>query len=175
MARSDRCLTECVTSAAAGHGLLPRQTAQSWREQGLTVLRDERWPVARLIPITLSTGVEAKERNAASALLAVLSHVDEFGRALLKPLGAPAGKEGFEFDCGGVIWGRDLRWNPATTSWMGDPSRSHDAIVKRSGHRFTDLVKRTYRVLLTRGLKGCYVYFEEAPTRDRAITRAGPA
>jgi hypothetical protein len=44
----------------------------------MTLLRDERWPVARLIPITSSTGVEAKERNAASALLAVLSHVDEF-------------------------------------------------------------------------------------------------
>jgi len=58
----------------------------------LTLLRDERWPVARLIPITSSTGVEAKERNAASALLAVLAHVDEFGRTLLKPLGAPAGK-----------------------------------------------------------------------------------
>lgn len=58
----------------------------------MAVLRDDRWPVARLIPITSSTGVEAKERNAASALLAVLSHVDEFGRALLKPLGAPGGK-----------------------------------------------------------------------------------
>ncbi|MGI8791651.1 MAG: hypothetical protein ACR2H3_00455 [Acidimicrobiales bacterium] len=58
----------------------------------MTLLRDERWPVARLIPITSSTGVEAKERNAASALLAVLAHVDEFGRTLLKPLGAPAGK-----------------------------------------------------------------------------------
>lgn len=56
------------------------------------MLRDERWPVARLIPITSATGVEARERNAASALLAVLSVVDEFGRALLKPLGAPAGK-----------------------------------------------------------------------------------
>lgn len=56
------------------------------------MLRDERWPVARLIPITSSTGVEARERNAASALLAVLSVVEEFGRALLKPLGAPAGK-----------------------------------------------------------------------------------
>ena len=50
----------------------------------MTLLRDDRWPVARLIPITSSTGVEARERNAASALLAVLAHVDEFGRALLK-------------------------------------------------------------------------------------------
>jgi hypothetical protein len=56
------------------------------------MLRDERWPVARLIPITSATGVEARERNAASALLAVLSVVEEFGRSLLKPLGAPAGK-----------------------------------------------------------------------------------
>jgi hypothetical protein len=56
------------------------------------MLRDERWPVARLIPITSATGVEARERNAASALLAVLSAVEEFGRSLLKPLGAPAGK-----------------------------------------------------------------------------------
>jgi hypothetical protein len=55
------------------------------------MLRDERWPVARLIPITSATGVEARERNAASALLAVLSAVEEFGRSLLKPLGAPAG------------------------------------------------------------------------------------
>jgi hypothetical protein len=58
----------------------------------VTLLRDDRWPVARLIPITSATGIEAKERNAASALLAILAHVDEFGRMLLKPLGAPAGK-----------------------------------------------------------------------------------
>jgi len=37
------------------------------------LLKDERWPVARLIPITSATGVEARERNAASALLAVRS------------------------------------------------------------------------------------------------------
>jgi hypothetical protein len=56
------------------------------------MIRDDHWPVARLIPITSSTGVEARERKAASALLAVLSAVDEFGRSLLKPLGAPAGR-----------------------------------------------------------------------------------
>ena len=58
----------------------------------MSLLRDERWPVARLIPITSATGVEARERNAASALLAVISAVEEFGRSLLKPLGAPAGR-----------------------------------------------------------------------------------
>jgi DUF2075 family protein len=71
--------------------------------------------------------------------------------------------QGFEFDYVGVIWGRDLRWDPATNDWIGDTSHSYDSIVKRSGDRFTDLVKRTYRVLLTRGLKGCYVCFLDAP------------
>lgn len=56
------------------------------------MLTDENWPVARLIPITSASGVEAQERRAASALLAVIGAVEEFGKALLRPLGAPAGK-----------------------------------------------------------------------------------
>jgi hypothetical protein len=79
--------------------------------------------------------------------------------------------QGFEFDYVGVIWGRDLRWDPATKDWMGDPSESHDSIVKRSGDRFTDLVKRAYRALLTRGLKGCYVYIEDPAIRPHVMPR----
>jgi len=75
--------------------------------------------------------------------------------------------QGFEFDYVGVIFGRDLRWDPASQDWIGDSGASHDTIVKRSGDRFTDLVKRTYRVLLTRGMKGCYVYFEDEASRPR--------
>lgn len=56
------------------------------------MIKDDRWPVARLIPIASGTGVEAQERRAASALLAVMAAVPEFGRALLKPLGAPSGR-----------------------------------------------------------------------------------
>lgn len=56
------------------------------------MVKDEQWPVARLIPISSASGVEAQERRAASALLAVIGAVTEFGRALLKPLGAPAGR-----------------------------------------------------------------------------------
>jgi hypothetical protein len=56
------------------------------------MIKDERWPVARLIPISSASGIEAQERRAASALLAVISAVPEFGRSLLKPLGAKAGK-----------------------------------------------------------------------------------
>jgi DUF2075 family protein len=73
--------------------------------------------------------------------------------------------QGFEFDYVGVIFGRDLRWDPASESWIGDRSESDDSIVKRSGDQFTDLVKRTYRVLLTRGMKGCYVVFVDSGSR----------
>ena len=80
--------------------------------------------------------------------------------------------QGFEFDYVGVIVGRDLRWDPTSEEWIGDPSESQDSIVKRSGDRFTDLVKRTYRVLLTRGMKGCYIYVQDPATRDLVATRA---
>lgn len=56
------------------------------------MMKDEQWPVARLIPISSASGIEAQERRAASALLAVIGAVAEFGRALLKPLGAQAGR-----------------------------------------------------------------------------------
>jgi hypothetical protein len=56
------------------------------------MILDDSWPVARLIPISSASGVEAQERRAASALLAVVAAVPEFGRALLRPLGAPAGR-----------------------------------------------------------------------------------
>jgi DUF2075 family protein/Mrp family chromosome partitioning ATPase len=76
--------------------------------------------------------------------------------------------QGFEFDYVGVIVGHDLRWDPDSEEWIGDPSESHDSIVKRGPRaRFTELVKRTYRVLLTRGIKGCYVYFLDTTSEER--------
>ncbi|NYJ76338.1 hypothetical protein [Allobranchiibius huperziae] len=52
---------------------------------------EETWHEARLIPTSGINGAEEQERRATSALLAVLAAVREFGRSLLKPLGAPAG------------------------------------------------------------------------------------
>jgi uncharacterized protein len=76
--------------------------------------------------------------------------------------------QGFEFDYAGVIVGRDLRWDPDLEDWIGDPSESHDSIVKRGPRdQFTELIKRTYRVLLTRGMKGCYMYAQDAATRTQ--------
>lgn len=54
-------------------------------------MSDETWLAARLIPTSGINGAEEQERRATSALLAVMSAVREFGRALTQPLGAPAG------------------------------------------------------------------------------------
>jgi hypothetical protein len=52
---------------------------------------EESWNAARLIPTSGISGAEEQERRATSALLAVMSSVKEFGRAITAPLGAPAG------------------------------------------------------------------------------------
>ena len=52
---------------------------------------DVDWEVARLIPVSGINGSEEQERRGSSALLAVLSSVKEFGRAITGPLGAPSG------------------------------------------------------------------------------------
>lgn len=82
--------------------------------------------------------------------------------------------QGFEYDYAGVIFGRDLVWRPRR-GWSGQAEYSHDSVVKRGAKTdpatFTELVKNTYRVLLTRGLQGCYVYFEDDQTRDFFLSR----
>jgi hypothetical protein len=81
--------------------------------------------------------------------------------------------QGFEYEYAGVIFGRDLVYRPES-GWLGQPEYSHDSIVKRNARadgEFTALVKSAYRVLLTRGLKGCAVYFQDAPTRDFVLAR----
>ncbi len=50
------------------------------------------WMPARLIPVAGLSNQKEREIRAASSLLAVMGAVDEFGRALLKEIGAPAGR-----------------------------------------------------------------------------------
>lgn len=85
--------------------------------------------------------------------------------------------QGFEFDYAGVIWGPDLVYDLDSGCWIGDKSASHDSVVKRSKDQFLNLVKNTYRVLLSRGIKGCYVCFTDKDTerffRSRVDTAMG--
>lgn len=72
--------------------------------------------------------------------------------------------QGFEFDYVGVIFGKDLLYRFDRQDWVGDKTQSFDTVVKRSREKFADLVKNTYRVLLSRGMKGCYVHFMDKET-----------
>jgi hypothetical protein len=53
---------------------------------------DANWERARLFPVSGIGGADEQERRGASALLAVINAVREFGRAITVPLGAPAGR-----------------------------------------------------------------------------------
>src|SRR4030066_2273167 len=57
--------------------------------------------------------------------------------------------QGFEFDYVGVIFGNDLVYNFDDQSWEGNPENSADNVVQRSKEKFVDLVKNTYRALLS--------------------------
>ncbi len=72
--------------------------------------------------------------------------------------------QGFEFDYVGVIFGPDLQYNFDRQIWEGHPENSADSPARRSGGNYLTLVKNAYRVLLSRGMEGCYVYFVDKET-----------
>ena len=59
---------------------------------GNPLASSELWMPARLIPVAGIRGQDEQEIRAASSLLAVMGAVDEFGKGLLKEIGAPAGR-----------------------------------------------------------------------------------
>ena len=83
----------------------------------------------------------------------------------LEQVGCVYTAQGFEFDYAGVIFGTDLVYRHGQ-GWVGQPQHSQDKPVKRSGLAFDNLVKNTYRVLLTRGLKGCFLCFLDKETEQ---------
>jgi len=76
--------------------------------------------------------------------------------------------QGFEFDYIGIIFGKDLFYDPEEGAWKGRRPLSADPNVKRAktDEQFLSLVKNTYRVLLSRGIKGCYVHFLDTATKN---------
>jgi hypothetical protein len=91
----------------------------------------------------------------------------------LEQVGCIYTAQGFEYDFAGVIFGRDLVYRHEE-GWQGRPEYSHDGVVTRevrSVNEFTALAKNAYRVLLTRGLKGCAVFFQDRETREFVLSR----
>ena len=74
--------------------------------------------------------------------------------------------QGFETDYIGVIWGEDLTYDFDKKDWVGHPEKSADTAVKRDKKNFIIYAKNTYRTLLTRGMKGVYVYFIDKDTEN---------
>ncbi|MGP6188577.1 MAG: DNA/RNA helicase domain-containing protein [Vulcanimicrobiaceae bacterium] len=78
--------------------------------------------------------------------------------------------QGFEFDYVGVIFGTDLVIRNGV--WVGQQASSHDQSIKgKTPETFATCVKNAYRVLMTRGLKGCYVTFLDDQTRAFVMER----
>ena len=75
--------------------------------------------------------------------------------------------QGFEFDYCGVILGNDLVWREGQ-GWVASRDASSDASVARrklDQSRLRNLLAHTYRVLLTRGIRGTFIYSTDVETR----------
>lgn len=72
--------------------------------------------------------------------------------------------QGFEYDYGAVIFGPDLVWRG--DGWVARPEYSHDRQVKKADHSsFDRAIRNTYKVLLTRGMRGMRIYSTDAETQ----------
>jgi DUF2075 family protein len=71
--------------------------------------------------------------------------------------------QGFEYEYGGVIMGPDLVWRDG--HWVADPSATRDPDIRKAGD-FDRLVRNVYKVLLTRGLRGCVIYSVDPETQQ---------
>lgn len=78
--------------------------------------------------------------------------------------------QGFEFDYVGVIVGPDLYYNNYTGCIETNIKESKDPVLKRSGPKVDEYIRNIYRVLMSRGMKGCYVYFCDKPLRHYVET-----
>ena len=81
-----------------------------------------------------------------------------------KQVGCIYTAQGFEFDYVGVIIGEDLIYDKDSNCLSADISATKDPMLSRSSENFEFHVKNIYRTLLSRGMKGCYVYFVDKET-----------
>ena len=78
--------------------------------------------------------------------------------------------QGMEFDYVGVIVGKDLKYVDGKIvtdkSAISKDDKSSGIRSCKDAKLSDTLIRNTYRVLLTRGQKGCFIYFEDEPLRD---------
>lgn len=76
----------------------------------------------------------------------------------IKQVGCIYTAQGFEFDYIGVIIGPDIKYDKDTDSLVGNIDGTKDPMLRRGKDKFDRHVKNIYRVLMSRGMKGCYIY-----------------
>lgn len=78
--------------------------------------------------------------------------------------------QGLEFDYVGVIVGNEFRFNPETleyyVDWFSYKDSSGKKGLKEDPEKLVLLVKNIYKTLMSRGMKGCYVYFQDKKVKE---------
>jgi len=79
----------------------------------------------------------------------------------IKQVGCIYTAQGFEFDYIGVIVGPDLKYDKQKDCLVVNKEGNKDPYLRRknSKEKFEEYIRNIYRVLMSRGMKGCYVYF----------------
>lgn len=96
-------------------------------------------------------------------------------------IGCPYVMRGFDYDYIGLLWGRDLVWRG---QWEIDLDHVHESGLRNSigklrrsptdeeaRAKVRNRVVRGYRILLSRALRGTYVWIEDATTRAHVLER----
>jgi hypothetical protein len=86
----------------------------------------------------------------------------------VREVGCIYSAQGFEFDYCGVILGNDLVWREGT-GWVASRDASRDPEIARrrlTREGLLDLLQHTYRVLMTRGMKGTFLYSTDWETGE---------
>ncbi len=85
--------------------------------------------------------------------------------------------QGLEFDYVGVLVGNDLRFDSKKLDyhahWVSYKDTTGKKGLKNNPEELTKLVKNIYKVLMSRGMKGCYVYFTDKEMERYFKSRLG--
>lgn len=88
----------------------------------------------------------------------------------IKQVGCIYTAQGFEFDYAGVILGPDLIYNNESHKIETVKSATRDPMLRTAPNEATmtydDYVRNIYRVLMTRGMKGCFLYICDENLRN---------
>jgi uncharacterized protein len=98
-------------------------------------------------------------------------------------VGCPYAVRGFDFDYLGLLWLDDLAWRDGR--WVSDLSKVHESgiglLVRQArregrvapagprGVNLMEKVRQAYRILLTRAIKGMFVWIPDTETRNHVL------